>query len=220
METETFILTIAFAIIAMVYAAVGQAGASGYIASMGLAGFSPLAKRVAVRGAGLSLLVAGGRGAIACWPLLPDRRRGADPVGHPDGPHRLALWGRAGRERQSPATCRSVADGGGDRFRVRHHRNRWRRFPRAGHPCHALGHRTADRGYDGGLQPDELGGCVVGRACRLAAYPGRISRPRCRFGCWRWAQAAFWARLWAVDTCPTACCGPCWRCCYWCPASG
>ena len=38
METETFILTIAFAVIAMVYAAVGQAGASGYIAAMGLAG--------------------------------------------------------------------------------------------------------------------------------------------------------------------------------------
>ena len=51
METETFILTIAFAVIAMVYAAVGQAGASGYIAAMGLAGFSPLA----MKGTALSL---------------------------------------------------------------------------------------------------------------------------------------------------------------------
>ncbi|NSL21144.1 MULTISPECIES: sulfite exporter TauE/SafE family protein [Agrobacterium tumefaciens complex] len=45
MDSETTWLSAAFIIIAMVYAAVGQAGASGYIAVMGLAGFAPVAMK-------------------------------------------------------------------------------------------------------------------------------------------------------------------------------
>ncbi|MDR7127434.1 hypothetical protein [Pseudotabrizicola sp. 4114] len=42
MDTKTGYLAFAFWVIALIYAAVGQAGASGYIAAMGLAGFDPL----------------------------------------------------------------------------------------------------------------------------------------------------------------------------------
>lgn len=45
MDGETAWLSVAFIIIAVVYAAVGQAGASGYIAIMGFAGFAPLAMK-------------------------------------------------------------------------------------------------------------------------------------------------------------------------------
>lgn len=47
----------AFLVTAMVYAAVGQAGASGYLAIMGLAGFGPLAMKTTALS--LDLLVAG-----------------------------------------------------------------------------------------------------------------------------------------------------------------
>ncbi|AFL55245.1 MULTISPECIES: sulfite exporter TauE/SafE family protein [Sinorhizobium/Ensifer group] len=43
MDTEAVGLAIAFFFIALAYAAVGQAGASGYIAAMALSGYSPLA---------------------------------------------------------------------------------------------------------------------------------------------------------------------------------
>ena len=45
MDVETVWLAAAFLAIALVYAAVGQAGASGYIAVMALAGFAPLAMK-------------------------------------------------------------------------------------------------------------------------------------------------------------------------------
>lgn len=45
MDRETVALAGAFLVIALVYAAVGQAGASGYIAAMALAGFAPLAMK-------------------------------------------------------------------------------------------------------------------------------------------------------------------------------
>ena len=45
MNTEATGLSAAFFVIALIYAAVGQAGASGYIALMGLAGFAPLAMK-------------------------------------------------------------------------------------------------------------------------------------------------------------------------------
>ncbi|WP_283177896.1 sulfite exporter TauE/SafE family protein [Gemmobacter sp. 24YEA27] len=57
MNSETLLLSIAFLITALVYAAVGQAGASGYIAIMGLAGFGPLAMKTTALS--LNLLVAG-----------------------------------------------------------------------------------------------------------------------------------------------------------------
>ncbi|RDJ05275.1 sulfite exporter TauE/SafE family protein [Rhizobium grahamii] len=41
MDGQTLLLSVAFLLVALVYAAVGQAGASGYIALMGLAGFAP-----------------------------------------------------------------------------------------------------------------------------------------------------------------------------------
>lgn len=56
MDSQTLLLSIAFLITAMVYAAVGQAGASGYIAIMGFAGFSPLAMKTTALS--LNLLVA------------------------------------------------------------------------------------------------------------------------------------------------------------------
>ncbi|MDB6455016.1 sulfite exporter TauE/SafE family protein [Falsirhodobacter sp. 20TX0035] len=56
MDSPTILLSIAFLITAMVYAAVGQAGASGYIAILGLAGFSPLAMKTTALS--LNLLVA------------------------------------------------------------------------------------------------------------------------------------------------------------------
>ncbi|AJE45680.1 sulfite exporter TauE/SafE family protein [Celeribacter indicus] len=56
MNSETLLLSIAFLITALVYAAVGQAGASGYIAIMGLAGFGPLAMKTTALS--LNLLVA------------------------------------------------------------------------------------------------------------------------------------------------------------------
>ena len=45
MDFQTAVLSLAFLLVAVVYAAVGQAGASGYIALMGVAGFSPLAMK-------------------------------------------------------------------------------------------------------------------------------------------------------------------------------
>lgn len=45
MDSETAMLSAAFLITSLIYAAVGQAGASGYIALMGLAGFAPLAMK-------------------------------------------------------------------------------------------------------------------------------------------------------------------------------
>ncbi|UFS65322.1 sulfite exporter TauE/SafE family protein [Paracoccus denitrificans] len=56
MDLETAALAVAFLAIALVYAAVGQAGASGYIAAMALAGFSPLAMKTTALA--LNLLVA------------------------------------------------------------------------------------------------------------------------------------------------------------------
>lgn len=57
MNSETSLLLAAFLVTALVYAAVGQAGASGYIAIMGLAGFGPLAMKTTALS--LNLLVAG-----------------------------------------------------------------------------------------------------------------------------------------------------------------
>jgi hypothetical protein len=42
LDTQTIWLALAFLVVALVYAAVGQAGASGYIAVMALFGFAPL----------------------------------------------------------------------------------------------------------------------------------------------------------------------------------
>ena len=56
MDTGTSWLTVAFLLIATVYAAVGQAGASGYIAVMGWAGFPPLAMKTSALA--LNLVVA------------------------------------------------------------------------------------------------------------------------------------------------------------------
>lgn len=57
MQVETILLSAAFLMIAMIYAAVGQAGASGYIAIMGLSGFEPVAMKTTALS--LNLLVAG-----------------------------------------------------------------------------------------------------------------------------------------------------------------
>ncbi|WP_318246371.1 TSUP family transporter [Salipiger thiooxidans] len=56
MDSQALLLSIAFLITALVYAAVGQAGASGYIAIMGLAGVGPLAMKTTALS--LNLLVA------------------------------------------------------------------------------------------------------------------------------------------------------------------
>lgn len=56
MDNETLLLSIAFLTTALIYAAVGQAGASGYIAIMGFAGFAPLAMKTTALS--LNLLVA------------------------------------------------------------------------------------------------------------------------------------------------------------------
>ena len=55
--TEEMWLALAFGLVALVYASVGQAGASGYIAVMALAGFAPLAMKTTALS--LNLLVAG-----------------------------------------------------------------------------------------------------------------------------------------------------------------
>ncbi|ACM00227.1 sulfite exporter TauE/SafE family protein [Cereibacter sphaeroides] len=56
MNGEALLLSGAFLVTALLYAAVGQAGASGYIAIMGLAGFGPLAMKTTALS--LNLLVA------------------------------------------------------------------------------------------------------------------------------------------------------------------
>lgn len=56
LDSDTILLSAAFLVIALIYAAVGQAGASGYIAIMGLAGFTPLAMKTTALA--LNLLVA------------------------------------------------------------------------------------------------------------------------------------------------------------------
>lgn len=56
MDTEAIWLAAAFLVIALVYAAVGQAGASGYLAVMALAGFAPPAMKTTALA--LNLLVA------------------------------------------------------------------------------------------------------------------------------------------------------------------
>lgn len=55
-DIDIILLTFAFLVIALVYAAVGQAGASGYIAAMAFAGFTPLAMKTTALA--LNLLVA------------------------------------------------------------------------------------------------------------------------------------------------------------------
>lgn len=57
LNSETLLLSLAFLVTALIYAAVGQAGASGYIAIMGLVGFGPLAMKTTALS--LNLLVAG-----------------------------------------------------------------------------------------------------------------------------------------------------------------
>jgi uncharacterized membrane protein YfcA len=57
MNSEAVLVPIAFVFIAMIYAAVGQAGASGYIAVMGVAGFGPLSMKTTALA--LNLVVAG-----------------------------------------------------------------------------------------------------------------------------------------------------------------
>ncbi|ODT78104.1 MAG: hypothetical protein ABS76_25315 [Pelagibacterium sp. SCN 64-44] len=56
MEADALWLAVAFFIIALIYASVGQAGASGYIAIMALVGFTPLAMKTTALA--LNLLVA------------------------------------------------------------------------------------------------------------------------------------------------------------------
>src|SRR5690349_16874789 len=56
MDIESFWLGAAFLFIALVYASVGQAGASGYISVMALAGFAPEAMKTTALA--LNLLVA------------------------------------------------------------------------------------------------------------------------------------------------------------------
>lgn len=56
LETDAILLAVAFFAIALIYAAVGQAGASGYIAVMALFGFAPLAMKTTALA--LNLLVA------------------------------------------------------------------------------------------------------------------------------------------------------------------
>ena len=56
MDLQTTALAAAFFVIAALYAAVGQAGATGYIAALGLAGFAPLAMKTTALA--LNLLVA------------------------------------------------------------------------------------------------------------------------------------------------------------------
>lgn len=55
--SEAMWLALAFLVVALVYASVGQAGASGYIAVMGLAGMAPLTMKTTALA--LNLLVAG-----------------------------------------------------------------------------------------------------------------------------------------------------------------
>lgn len=54
---ETWWLSLTFLVVALVYASVGQAGASGYIAAMGLLGMAPPAMKTTALT--LNLLVAG-----------------------------------------------------------------------------------------------------------------------------------------------------------------
>lgn len=68
MDGQTLLLSVAFLLVALVYAAVGQAGASGYIALMGLASFAPvvmkttaLSLNVVVAAIGTALFLKAGR---------------------------------------------------------------------------------------------------------------------------------------------------------------
>ena len=57
LSDETISLAVLFLIVALLYASVGQAGASGYPAAMGLCGMSPIA--IKTTALALNLLVAG-----------------------------------------------------------------------------------------------------------------------------------------------------------------
>jgi uncharacterized protein len=77
MNSEAVFLPFAFLFIAMTYAAVGQAGASGYIAVMGVAGFGPLSMKttalalnLVVAGIGTALFLNAGRlSSRNVWPF-------------------------------------------------------------------------------------------------------------------------------------------------------
>ncbi len=77
MDSEAVLVPIAFLSIAMIYAAVGQAGATGYIAVMGVAGFgalsmktTALALNLVVAGIGSALFLHAGRIAWRnVWPF-------------------------------------------------------------------------------------------------------------------------------------------------------
>ncbi|MFP3546661.1 sulfite exporter TauE/SafE family protein [Rhizobium sp. SIMBA_035] len=77
MDVQTLLLCVAFLLVALVYAAVGQAGATGYIALMGLMGFSPatmkttaLSLNIVVAAIGTAVfLKAGGLTWRYVWPF-------------------------------------------------------------------------------------------------------------------------------------------------------
>ena len=59
MDTEVIWLTIIFFVIALIYAAVGQAGASGYIAAMAFFGFAPATMKTTALALNLSVAMIG-----------------------------------------------------------------------------------------------------------------------------------------------------------------
>ena len=77
---ETLGLAVVFLVVALVYASVGQAGASGYIAAMGLLGMAPLTMKTTALA--LNLLVAG-IGTLQFWRMGIPVVAGGLSVRHP-----------------------------------------------------------------------------------------------------------------------------------------
>lgn len=189
-------LALGFLAIAALYAAVGQAGASGYLGLMAFADLPPEVMRPTALA--LNLVVAGllaalfrrdgkltGRvlfsfgvlgapfsflgGSSICRRRSSGRRGGgAFLLGPADA---AAVAG--GRRAPARGSADPAGDGGGraGRLRLRGDRDRGRGVPRAHHPRHELDPAPPGDGGHGGVQPAERGRRAAGAAATLPDLP-------------------------------------------------
>lgn len=205
-DTETIWLGAAFLAIALVYASVGQAGASGYIVgcadrhlSLPEGWTAVLAERVSVRCSGLPLLASGRSDPASRRTFLSRRRNCAGAPRTSDGAIcNTQKQGIHSRTNRPAFPCRT---GHRRRYRLHLRNNRdWgRRVPCACDPCDELGNGTPDSSDHSGFQFHELGSCL------WAPMPTGINcRQRCSGGSPLSPREGRWAPLSEADTFPTA----------------
>ena len=183
--SQDVILSILILVTAALYASVGQAGASGYLALMGLAGFDPAVMKPTALALNIVVALIGtvqlGRAGLFRW-------RNFYPFGVLGFPFSLVggavhlpshiyypIVGTLSFACCCPACKVGVRAAGGyyasanqptvpgiaasgcrDRLRLRHDRHRGRNFPRARYPDYELGGGAPRCGCDGGIQSHQF----------------------------------------------------------------